>query len=452
MFVALIFTSVTPATAAGSPPPLSGLVVAAARQLQLDWRVPWPTAVARIERQPAEERLAATLAEEDSLIYAGSYVDNANDGRFVVMTTSPLDIAAAVGSSGLDPAMVLVRRARFSAVRLQSDAATIAKYFQAHRATLGPTWSFIDTARNTIVLSLPPNSPSTYTRQAFLQLLSTYPDVQITTGGNAFTSAVGTCDFWTCPPPLRGGVEDDWYNSAGQGFLCTLSFLGTDNTSGDPVALSAGHCETSPSNGPYVSPGPDDLFYGGATIGDMSRYQNGGNVDGEVIDLTTGGGTYSNTTSNYVYQRTNAGYQQADVNGTVENEELPIQYAALNSQIVDGVFVCKSGRTSGLSCGSINKTGVSGSACESNGTNCTNYTNFFGFTGCSAGGDSGAPIYQPSPADNPTSAVAVGLVSYVPTSQYSGCSSTSGETYGPMISNVLSALNVTINTTSGGLI
>lgn len=263
--------------------------------------------------------------------------------------------------------------------------------------------------------------------------------MKVSVGGTSFAAAVGTCDMWTCPPPLRGGVEADYYDPSGAGYLCTLGCMATDPNTGDPVAITAGHCATLSGN-PYASPGPDDLFYSGPTIGDLSRYSNGGDVDGAAIDLTTGGGQYSETTSDCVYQRTNNTYQNADVNGTIENEELPIAYAATNSQIIDGMYVCKSGRTSGLTCGSINQTGVSGTACEST---CTNYTNFFGFTGCGAGGDSGGPIYDPSPADNPTSAVAVGLVSYVPTSQYPGCNSTTGETWGPMIQNVLYALTET---------
>ncbi|HEX8973523.1 hypothetical protein [Oryzihumus sp.] len=284
---------------------------------------------------------------------------------------------------------------------------------------------------------LPSHSPNATARKSFLADAASYPDAVVSNGSTGTTQAAG-CDQWTCPPPLRGGVEDDYFDAANQGYLCSLGFIGVDLFTNKEVAISAGHCQTY--NGPYSSPSAGDQFDLGPTIGNMLRYQNGGNDDAEAIDLASG--FYTPDQTNYVYQRNQPSY--IDLNGQIQNEQFQITAVASNAQVINGVYVCKSGRTSGFTCGDINQTGVSSTACESGTNNCTSYTNFFGFTGCAAGGDSGAPIYDPSAHK------AYGLVSFVPTSQYSGCGgSTSGETWGPMIGNVTYGLHVSVNTIDG---
>lgn len=428
-----------PATAApASPPALSGPEAAAASQLASDWDVSWAEAVRRIARQKDEQDMAADIASRYPSSYAGAFVDQANGGRFVLLSTSPIDVSAQARAHGLDPSSVSVSQARFSLSRLNKDDAALTRLAQQHSSSLGRTEIYLDVPSNRVQVRLPQHSPNSNARSDFISSASEHEDVTITSGPTSFTSAAG-CDFWTCPPPLRGGVEDDFYDAKNDGYLCSIGFIGVDKYNNDPVAISAGHCQTY--NGPYVSPGPDDLFYAGLTIGNMTRYQNGGNDDGEVIDLTTGGGTYAPDSTNYVYQRNQPSY--IDVNGQIEDDKFQITSVASNSQVVTGVYVCKSGRTSGFTCGDINETAVSGTACESGTNNCTSYTNFFGFAGCAAGGDSGAPIYDPSAHR------AFGLISYVPSSQYSGCTGTSGETYGPMIGNVTYGLHVSINTIDG---
>jgi len=310
----------------------------------------------------------------------------------------------------------------------------------AAAAELGATWSsYQDAALDRVVLDVPAGTDlSRYTVLA--SLVSAHTDE--TTVLTDYTSAALTaCDQWTCPPPMRGGLEsDEAANAFSGGYLCTTSFLAAPNVNtAARFILSAGHCETTNN---YHSPGPNDAFFAGPLIGNMNNYGNGDKNDSEAISLGTVGGGYSASSEATIYQR---GYttSSADLgyHTVPSNEHFAVTGTASDGQYVSGTFLCKSARTTFYTCGSINRLNVSTQACESGTSVCYDYNSFFGSSICVNGGDSGGPIYSSNSAG--TGGLAYGIVSSSTT--YSTCDSSS-ETYSATIPNVEVGLGVTILT------
>jgi len=260
----------------------------------------------------------------------------------------------------------------------------------------------------------------------------------------AAAPAVDNCDFWTCPPPMRAGVETDEAASAvSGGLLCTTSFLAAPYSNpGLRYILSAGHCETTNS---YRSPGPSDLFYAGPLIGNMSNYGNGDKNDSEGLNLNTAGAAYGSSNEATIYQRayTSSSADLGPLHSTPAVEHFAVTGAATADQYVNGTFLCKSARTTGYTCGSIDQTNVSLQSCESGSNICYSYNSFFGANMCSNGGDSGGPIYSSNGAGN--GGLAYGIVSS--TNTYSSCDPSS-ETYSATIPNVMVGLGVQILTST----
>jgi len=434
----------TPALQTGAraaAPPLS----AAALQLATTDGLTYATAEADIGRQDSLTALAAQLQQANPSTYAGASFDYAIGDRMTVRFTSVPEALALPPQLADHVSVTTAAASEATLMALQGRINATALHQLAHWST------YLDTARNRVVLHVPQETKVPAASPLGILMARSAGEAVTDTSLTRLTLAaasVNHCDTWSCPPPMRGGVEtDEAANATTGGYLCTTSFLAAPQSNSSlRYILSAGHCETT---NVYHSPGPNDTFYAGAEIGTMANYGNGDKNDSEAINLNVLGGAYGSSNEADIYQRSyfsssaDLGYQT-----TPANENFAVTGVASAGQYVAGTYLCKSARTTGYTCGSIDQLNVSTQACESGSSTCYSYNSFFGAQICTNGGDSGGPIYSSNGPN--TGGLAYGIVSS--TNTYSSCDSSS-ETYSATMPNVTSGLGVNIITTpapSGG--
>ena len=173
---------------------------------------------------------------------------------------------------------------------------------------------------------------------------------------------------------LKGG--HGYLRNPGDGYLyaCSIGFNATKNNTGAPVYVTAGHCGNAGENVFLEgSAGTGPQWTLGSQIGQFtnSDFPNPGQSGPDRAYVTISG---SHTQSGSVY-----GWGKGDV--TVVG----------NTAAANGAAICRSGRTSGWRCGTIDQVNVSvtyGTGETITGTNRT--------TACSEGGDSGGSFITPS--------------------------------------------------------
>jgi streptogrisin C len=385
----------------------------AVARLMADWGVSREEATARIARQLPIEDMAAALAKTFPNSYAGTWIDQVHGGRIEVASTTghiTVGYPQRFGLTGL----VDERRVARSSAELQAISGAIAKQINVLNATGKYATSYIDPARNVVVLKVPPGLSPTG-QQVLHRLVTSYGAGLSVVPGHleAHTTA---CNAWACPPPLRGGVEIDILHSSSTYTICSSGFMGYVTSSGAKRLITAGHCYQSYSTQVYqANPTGTTNQPFWHLIGNESAHHFGGNVDGMTVTISDS--SFWRPTYGWVYQHA------FGCCSVPRNETFPIKSAALDSQIIDGIYVCHAGRTTGTTCGIIeftnNTVNVDG----------VTMTDQFGYLACTQGGDSGGSVYDPGVSNGGAAkSRAYGLSNWVTDSVCTGSTISGGST------------------------
>ena len=295
------------------------------------------------------ERLAALqekqLAKAQGRAFAGSWIEREANGSFqlVVATTT---IGPQKGGAGVE-----IRNARHSLAELDASKAQLdAVLASSGKAPKGVYGWYIDLPSNSVVVSVGKNG-----QQAGIDFVAASGvDVQN-------VRLVTEDEQPSLRSTLQGGLG--YLRNPGDGYLyaCSIGFNVTQGST--PGYVSAGHCGTA--NEPvYLELSPQWTI--GPKIGTFaaSKFPQPGQTGNDWSWIKVDAG---NTLSPTVY---GWGKGDATVHGSTE--------AAV------GAAICRSGRTSGWRCGTIEAKGQTVS--YSTGETILNLTRT---TACSEGGDSG---------------------------------------------------------------
>jgi streptogrisin C len=297
----------------------------------------------QIERLATMQQKKAAKAQGSR--FGGSWIERGADGnfRFVVATTS---VRPQKGGAGMEIRSVRHSLPELDASKGQLDA-LLAKGANVPKGVYG--W-YVDLPSNTVVVTIGKGK-----LQAGINFVAA-------SGADAKTVRFVTeSEAPTLRSTLKGGLG--YLRNPGDGYLyaCSIGFNVTQN--GSPGYVSAGHCGTA-GEPVYLEGSPQWTI--GPNIGTFaaSKFPNPGQ-----------------TGNDYSWVRVNSG-----------NTSLPTVYgwgkgdATVHGSTAVGVgaAICRSGRTSGWQCGTIEATGQTVS--YSSGETILNLTRT---TACSEGGDSG---------------------------------------------------------------
>ena len=375
------------------------------------------------------EFLRHTLKEN----YAGVWFDNGS-GTFhipLVPGTNNTDLRLALERDLSLPRNSFVLTAAHSTWQeLQHEATTLTTAMRGNEVLAGQAIVGIDPEVNSVVIQtasgLPPAARSAVSR------------IESDAGPNARVQptlrprfvvdslACITVEPRHCDKPLRGGVEISAIEKLSGEFskvyygVCSAGFKGSDNSTGQPVVLTAGHCFPN-----WVG----------------AKYSWGSSVTNEtVFEIgNTGGYTFDATGD---WGKINAGGSwwseipqwPSVVAHYWENQTYPINYEEYPYK---GQYLCLSGSRSGTSCGSVTNLAVSGMF-NQEGKPLPPLVEVPGI--CLKEGDSGGPFFSYSANS------AVGILS---AGELNG-SCESNIAYFDEVVQAANALGVTVGTRIGG--
>jgi streptogrisin C len=299
------------------------------------------------------ERLAALqekqLAKAQGSNFAGSWIERGADGQYklVVATTS---IRPQKGPAGVE-----IRNARHSLAELETAKGRLdLELAQGAKVPKGVYSWAVDVQSNSVVVGIGKGG-----QQAAVDFVAR-------SGADARTVRFATMNEQpTLRAALKGGLG--YLRNPGDGYLyaCSIGFNVTKGTT--PGYVSAGHCgdagepvylEGSAGTGPQWTLGPQIGTFQGST------FPNPGQTGTDMSWVQISG---SNTQLATVY-----GWGSPDV--TVKG----------STEGAVGTAICRSGRTSGWKCGTVDQVNVSVNYSSGETITHVNRT-----TACSEGGDSG---------------------------------------------------------------
>jgi streptogrisin D len=307
--------------------PVPATTDATARYVAARSGISQAAALTRVQAQGRLSSVADRLAARLGASYGGAYFDRS--GRLVVNVTAPTATATVTRAGGI------ARLVRYS--RSQLDAISTA--LRRQHAPVGTYWG-IDASADQVVLTIPTTAPATST-SALLTTARRY--------GAAVRVTRTTETVSTLVSYLAGGYPI--YNG---GARCSAGFNTYSGSS--YYLLDAGHCVAlggywSNFNGDPIGPGVGAVFPGS---------------DHGVIAINSG--QIIPVRGVYLW------------NGTYQT----INYAA---NAYPGLYACKTGSTSGVTCGTVQATNTCVTYPE--GTVCgLDQTNIY-----AAGGDSGGSYF-----------------------------------------------------------
>jgi streptogrisin C len=296
----------------------------------------------KVESQAALQE--KQLARAQGASYAGTWIERKPDGRFQL-------VVATTASGRTAPAGVQMRTVRHSLGELR-DSKSQLDFLQAQGAKVpkGVYGWYVDLPRNTVVVAIARGSQAAA--------------VNFVARSGADADAVRFV-VEAAPPTLRSTLKGGlgYLRDPGDGYLyaCSIGFNATRN--GAPVFISAGHCGDA-GEPVYLEGSPQWTI--GPQIGTFaaSSFPNPGQTGNDWSYVSVASG---NTQPATVY---GWGSGDATVHGSTE--------AAV------GAAICRSGRTSGWQCGTIEAKNQTVN--YSTGETILNLTRT---TACSEGGDSG---------------------------------------------------------------
>ncbi|HEY9388939.1 MAG TPA: S1 family peptidase, partial [Mycobacteriales bacterium] len=334
-------------------------VEAAAAALVRDVRIPMAEALARVHRQGRLQALADRLREQLGASFGGAWIDQAHSGR---LTVAVLDADAATrvrqAAERVDLSDTAVVRARRAAADLDRTAQQLG--MRAAVANQGARFGLevsVAVVRNTVELRVPAGVDLTPAQLRLVTSVRGRRDGPVVLDTYTGQNVPQSCPSrYACDPPLRSGLAI--YTG---GARCTSGFL--TGAAGRYYLLTAGHCTGIAPTWAAVT-----ATHGMRLIGPRvhSVFGRGGDMGLIRIDYPT------------FWQAAAMVYPQH-----------PIR--SVGTALV-GATVCKTGSTSGLTCGLVTR------------VNATVYypgrtvTGLTVTTACSAPGDSGAGVWSGSTA------------------------------------------------------
>jgi len=293
------------------------------------------TQQAAVQRLQAQGGLTATADRLSSSLgqrAAGAYVDATTGG----LTVNVLDSAAAaqVRASGARPRLVTQSLARLDQIKAALDRAG---------GPAGTAWS-VDVASNAVVVSVPNGTASPRTAALLARARSYGSSVRVER-----VAPISTQAFFGGQAILTGGAR------------CTAGFITRVPSSGNQYILTAGHCTNigsswTTSGGLTIGPTAASSFpgndFGAIRISNPASLQPQGGVlnNGAFLDITSAG------------------------------------------RVAVGATVCKTGSTTGTTCGRVISYNTTVNYPQGTVTGLTT-TNV-----CTQAGDSGGPLFAGSQA------------------------------------------------------
>ncbi len=387
-----VFALTAPASAgdaAEQQPALNKQDKAAAAQLAKDYGVSRAEAKRRIASQDELSGLATKLRHKLGTQFGGAWIDHDNGGKLTVAVTqkkAAADVRSAASAKKTGQLTTVV--VDHSKGKLDQMSQTLAKRIaKANKGADHGLQSAVVTEKNALRLDLPRGKELTEKQQQVVRWAKhKFGDALLMDTYKYASEPLYCGGQYSCDPPLRSGLA-----IYGNNIRCSSAFMVYDSY--DYYMMTAGHCAEASTYWQVPT-----YSYGYQTVGGVVDYRFGYYGDSAIVRITDSGWWQPR---GWVY---------------------PNQ--AIYSWDYDyvGQYVCKTGSTTGYTCGQITD------------TNATVYypnrtlTGMTWSTACVAAGDSGSGVYYGSTAH--------GILSGGPSS---GC----GMIHEP-ISRALSAMGVTL--------
>jgi streptogrisin C len=340
--------------------PDAGWPAVAARALVADAHVPWAQAVRDVRRQDRLVALAAALRKRLGRVFGGAWIDHAHGGRLTVGVVDaravPLVRRAALAAGLPDTSATLVRH---SAVQLERIADRLGRQVaEVNRIDGGRLGVWVAAERNAVELDLPADRAALTPAQVRLVAMArdAYAGVLVL-GGDTHTYTTAACDSQdACDPPLRSGVA-----IRTDGGRCTSAF--PVQSQGRYYVLTAGHCTEA----------GDRWTAGTASYGTVPIGSRAGSIFGEQGDMGLIG-----VADPGFWRPAALVYPETAITST--------------GTAVVGTVVCKTGSTTGTTCGTVTRTDVTVSYEEAT------VRGMAYATACVEAGDSGSGVWSGSTA------------------------------------------------------
>ena len=397
----LAFTGVAPAPPSSEPGTrrtANPQVAALARDYDLSNR----EAAARIARQDSIANLATYLATEFPNAYGGLWIDHEHGGEVVALVTSHGIARAFARDFGLD-AVVRELIVDWSLRELRQMSNRI---HQMVGAALPDAERYlqtsIDVRRNSVIVEFASTSSSSHATSAHRlvrRINRIYGSAVAVHHAQPIHSYDDACTDTNCPAPLRAGIQ------IRGSIACSIGFV-TTTSSGAPAVTTAAHC-----------PPPDSTLYThhGTAIGSTITALDSGNVDARSISV-----------DNFEYWSPANWVLHQGFGALPPNETFAITSRAVKSDIVLGLYLCRTGYKTGTQCGEVNNLNA-----RRRGNR-----RLFGMRACAANGDSGGAVYDYSSGRAYGQHVA---------SSAAGCDASETSFFSP-IDSIEAALGVTVRT------
>jgi hypothetical protein len=400
--VALIFVvgaAPTPNTSKGATPAVANPQVDA---LMADYDLSTREAAERIARQDSIADLATYLATEFPAAYGGVWIDHARDGAVMAAVTRTgigIDSARKFGL-GAEVREVIVDRSLHELDQISGEIyrMAVAAFPDAERRLA----TSINVKRSAVIVEMGATksvSPATQQHRFIREIKRNYGRAVVVIQGQRVRTYDDACADTNCPPPLRGGIRIAGEIACSTGFVVTTS-------SGAPAVTTAGHCP----------PATSTLYmHRTTTVGSTLAVVDSGDVDARAVSI-----------DNAAYWSPANWVLHQGFGNFPPNETFPITSRAVKTDIVLGLYLCRTGFKTNTQCGEVNN--LRGFR--------TGNKRLFGIRACAASGDSGGPVYDPSSGRAYGQHMA---------SSSAGCTETETSFFSP-IDSIEAALGVTVRT------
>jgi streptogrisin C len=313
----------------------------AAVALADEWRVPVEEAQARIDRQEPAEELAEQAQRVFGDRHAGVWIDQANRGAITVGFAGTVDqrtLDALAKEYGLTGHVAGVP-VRHSLAALQRILDTLAGDLAAvNEGAAVPLSLGLRTDLNQVELTAP-SSPTT-AQASFVERARTELGDAVTVSGSDAVPETTACAFPYCDQPLRGGL------AIHAGVTCSGGFTARSKVDSELYLLTAGHCAAAAPNSTWWTKFANNSVH---NIGKPWNWKFGAAGDMAILSINNEPGWNPQP---WVYvTASNGGYP------TVTNSAYTIKKTGLSGGLI-GKYLCKTGQTSGTSCGKLQAVGV----------------------------------------------------------------------------------------------